>query len=293
MQRREFLQVATAATAASVLSAQSSAAGVRIGVMDGTLGFASNPEAAGHAAALGFQTVQVALGLPVEGRLPLSNPTTQQQWKAAAKQNHIAISATYIDVLHVDCLKNSTESEAWTREGLRITKALGATILMLVFFGKCAVERNEEQQAIMAPLRRLAAAAVDQGVILALENTISAEATLRILDQVNSPALKVWYDIGNATNIGGFDIAHEIRLLGRERICEFHIKDKVWLGAGRVDIAAAAQAIKSIGYTGVCTLETSAPTHDRLADAGIQRQTFVAALRRAGVPVANAGKKSS
>ncbi len=111
----------------------------------------------------------------------------------------------------------------WAREGLRITKARGARVLMLVFFGKCAVESGEEQKAIVEPLRRLSALAANEGLVVGIENTISAESTIRILDAVDSPALKVWYDIRNATNIGGFDVGHEIRLLGRNRICEFHI----------------------------------------------------------------------
>src|SRR5436853_254150 len=74
----------------------------------------------------------------------------------------------------------------------------------------------------------------DSGIILGFENTISAKDNLAILEAVDSPALKIWYDIGNSTNIGHFNVPEEIRLLRRERICAFHIKDKGYLDTGAV-----------------------------------------------------------
>ncbi|MBC7926003.1 MAG: sugar phosphate isomerase/epimerase [Bryobacteraceae bacterium] len=264
-------------------SEASAASRVQVGIMDGNLGFATDPEAVPHAAKLGFESVQVTLGRPVAGRLPLSDPALQAQWREAAKQHRIRLSATYIDALHVDCLKNNPQAYAWIEEGIRVTAALQSPILMLVFFGKCALNDAAEEQAIIEPLRRVSPVARRAGVVLAIENTISAAANIRILDAVKSPAVKVWYDIGNSTNVGGFDIAREIRELGRDRICEFHIKDKGWLGEGKVDVKGAARAIRDIGYTGTCTLETSAPSGDKLADAGKQLEVFRAALREAGI----------
>jgi L-ribulose-5-phosphate 3-epimerase len=116
-------------------------------------------------------------------------------------------------------------------------------------------------------LRELAPVAEQSGIILGIENTLSAEENIHILQRVGSPAVKVWYDVGNSTNMGHFDVPHEIRLLGKDRICQIHIKDKVYLGKGAVDVKGCLQAMADIGYTGFCILETAVPTGDRLADA--------------------------
>ena len=50
-------------------------------------------------------------------------------------------------------------------------------------------------------------------VLLGLENTISAEDNLRIMERSKSKAVKTYYDVGNSTN-DGFDIIKELRLLG-------------------------------------------------------------------------------
>jgi len=243
--------------------------GLRIGIMDGIVGHASQPESVDAAADLGLAGVQVTLGKPdASGQLTLSNPGLQERFREAAKRRSIALPNTYLDILHTDCLKdNSTAALRWIQQGLTITKALGADVLMLVFFGHCAIEQPAEQKAVVAPLREACRRAQDTGIVLGFENTISAKDNLAILGAVDSPALKIWYDIGNSTNIGHFNVPEEIRLLGRERICAFHIKDKNYLDTGAVPVRGALEAIRDIGFKGFAMLETSAPSGDRMADA--------------------------
>ena len=242
--------------------------GVRAGIMDGILGFPSQPDAVAAAAHIGFEGVQVTLGKAVAAdRLTLSNPALQAQFRDAAAKHKITLASTYLDILHINCLKNDPLAPHWIREGIGITKALNAGILMLVFFGKCSLESTSDYDAVVAPLKTASHEAQDAGIILGFENTMSAKDNLRVLEQVHSPALKVWYDIGNSTNIGHYDVPAEIRALGRDRICQFHIKDKGYLGEGEVKVSACLQAIADIGFQGFTTLETAAPSGNRLADA--------------------------
>jgi sugar phosphate isomerase/epimerase len=212
--------------------------------------------------------VQVTLGSPqASGGLLLSDTQLQRQFLDASERYRVAIPNTYLDVLHRDCLKNdSALALRWIREGVNITRSLGAQVLMLVFFGRCAIEAASEQQAVIGPLREACRMAQDAGVVLGFENTISAPANITILEAVGSPALKVWYDIGNSTNIGHFDVPAEIRLLGRERICGFHIKDKSYLDSGAVPVRAALKAISDIQFHGFAMLETSTPTGNFMTD---------------------------
>jgi sugar phosphate isomerase/epimerase len=242
--------------------------GVRVGIMDGILGHSSRPEAIAAAARLGFEGVQITLGKAVApNKLTLSSVSLQARFREAAKKYKIALASTYLDVLHVNCLKNDPLAPRWIREGIAITGALNAGILMLVFFGKCSLESRADCDSIVKPLRAAARDAQNAGIVLGFENTLSAKDNMRILEQVGSPALKVWYDIGNSTNIGHYDAPAEIRALGRERICQFHIKDKGYLGDGAVNVSACLQAIADIGFHGFTVLETAAPSGDRLADA--------------------------
>jgi sugar phosphate isomerase/epimerase len=254
-------------SAAAGAAALAAGPALRIGVMDTVLRMPGNPEAIDRAAALGFDGIQVTLGrAPVNGRLPLSDPALQREHRDRARARKIALASTYLDILHVNCLKNDAQAVKWAAEGIEITRALGAPVLMLVFFGKCALETRPEMDAVVPPLKELAPLAEKAGVVLGFENTISGADNRRILDQVGSRALQVWYDIGNSTNVGGFDVPAEIRALGRARICQFHIKDKGYLGEGKVNVPAAVRAIRDIGYDGFLILETSAPSGNVEAD---------------------------
>lgn len=117
----------------------------------------------------------------------------------------------------------------------------------------------------------LAPVAADAGVVLALENVgrgygKSAGDLMRLVDAVSSPAVQVYYDIGNATAFG-HDPAEEVHALG-SRIAAVHIKDRdgELLGQGVVKIAESVKALQDIGYRGDLVLETP-PTDDPRAAA--------------------------
>jgi L-ribulose-5-phosphate 3-epimerase len=107
--------------------------------------------------------------------------------------------------------------------------------------------------------RDLTRTAEQAGVILGFENTLSGEDKRFAVDQINSPAFKVWYDVGNST-YNGHDVPREIRMLGRDRICQFHFKDKSYLGEGLVKYEPILRAIEDIGFRGYANLETTSPS---------------------------------
>ena len=115
-------------------------------------------------------------------------------------------------------------------------------------------------------MKELGPEAAKAGVILALENTISAEDNARIMDRSHSKAVKVWYHTGNSFR-AGFDPAKEIHWLGKERIAAIHLKDNPgYLGAGKIDFAAVMKAIADIGYEAFADLETDSPSKNIEAD---------------------------
>jgi sugar phosphate isomerase/epimerase len=256
-----------AATAAAPLLPAAPAARIRWGVMDGVVGKSTDPAAVEIAKRLGFAGLQVTLGRrAATGKLVYADPARQSLLLSESKKYALPVMSTYLDILHADCLKNDPAAIPSAVEGIAITRALRAPILMLVFFGKCALETSQEMDAVVGPLKEISREAEKAGVILGFENTIKAEDDLRILDQVKSKALQVWYDIGNATNLYNQDPSQEIRHLGRDRICCLHFKDKGFLGEGKVDAKSALSALDAIAYNGYIVLETTAPTKNIESD---------------------------
>jgi len=228
---------------------------------------AGQPQAVARAKKLGLAGVQVTLGRSADGRtLPLEDPELQRAWRAASNEHGIPLNSTYLDMLHADCLKDSPQAPMWVRKGIEITKNLNARVLMLVFFGKCQVRERRELDHVLGLIQELAPEAERAGVILGFENTNSGDDNRYAVDKIQSRAFKVWYDVGNST-FNGYDAAKEIRMLGRNRICMFHFKDRGYLGEGQVNMPAILRAIEEIRFEGFANLETTSPSGDIDADA--------------------------
>ena len=260
MTRRTVLQTLLASGALFRIAASRNR-GPRIGVTDRNLQLTGKIEAVALAAKLGFDGVQVSLGrTPVSDKLPLDDGGIQSQYLAAAKQYGIALSGTCLDILHVDHLKDNQRAQKWGADSIPITANLKAEVVLLPFFGKASLANHAEMDYVAGVLKELAPAAEKAGVTLGLEDTISAEDNVRIMQRAGSPAVKVYYDVGNSTG-GGFDVVKEIRWLGAQRICQMHLKDNPhYLGEGSIDFPAVMKAITDIGFEGFANLETDCPS---------------------------------
>ena len=264
--RRSFLSSAAALALLPRFSSGEDRA-LRIGVTDWNLNLGADPAAVPLAAKLGFAAVQVSFGRDlVDGKLPADNPGTVSRYLAESKRCHIPIDGTCVDRLHVNGLKNDPLAVKWVRDSIRLTKALNTKVLLLPFFGKRAMKTRAEMDHAGDVLRDLAPEAESAGVILGLEDTISAEDNVRIMDRARSKNVLVYYDVGNSTE-NGFEVVKEIRWLGKDRICQFHLKDNPhMLGEGQIQFKPVIQAIHDIGFEGYANLETDVPKNSLDAD---------------------------
>jgi len=265
LKRRDFVGVGCLALAGRIQGR--GLRSLKIGVTDWNLQQAAKLEAVSLAARLGFQGVQISLGRQVkDDKLPLDDAELLQQYRQTAKQFDIPLDGTCLDILHVNYLKSDKLGQKWVADGIRLTKALGTRVMLLPFFGNGALTTQAEKDYVGDALRDLGPIAEKSGVILGLEDTISAEDNVRIMDRAQSKAVLVYYDIGNSTN-AGFNVQREIDWLGKKRICQMHFKDNPhYLGDGKIDMVAVLRAVSRIGYEGYANLETVAPSKSIEAD---------------------------
>lgn len=267
--RRSFLRTAAAAGAVPFAAARTGPP-LRIGVTDWNLNLTANPESVPTAARLGFQGVQVSFGRRlVDGKMPADRPETIARYLALSRQYKLPIDGTCVDRLHDNGLISDPLASKWVLDAIRLTKELHTKVLLVPFFGRWAIKTQGEMQHVGDALRELAPEAEKAGVILGLEDTISAEDNVRIMDRSRAKNVLVYYDVGNSTE-NGFDVVREIRWLGKSRICQFHFKDNPhYLGEGSIQFAPIVQAIKDIGWSGWANLETDVPAAE--LEAGMRR----------------------
>ena len=264
--RRRFLQTGAATTVSAALSHQQLIAcaahalktGVKfkVGVTDWNLRQTAKIESVALAKKIGFDGVQVSIGRQMQ----LKDEALQKAILAESKKVGLPIASLCLDILHVNGLKSDPLGKQWVAESIPIAKAMGVKVILLPFFGKWALQTEAEMDYVGDALREVAPAAEKTGIILGLEDTISARDNVRIMERSKSPAVLTYYDVGNSTQ-HGFNIVEEIRWLGRERICEVHLKDNPnFMGQGKIDFVAVVDALADIGFDKWAQLECVAPT---------------------------------
>jgi sugar phosphate isomerase/epimerase len=265
--RRQILKTGAAVLGAAATSAGAAAPKIRIGAMDGVLKMGGRVDAFALAAKLGLEGVEVNLGRARGAEaLTLADPELQAKYLAASTEHKVAIAGVVLSVLHQNYFKSDKLALKWVHDAIPIARNLRVRVLLLPFFGPAAIENRAERERVADLLKEFVPVAKKAGIILGIENTLSAEDNAALLERAGSKSIAVYYDVANSTNMGGFDAPQEIRWLGKNRICQIHLKDKGYLGEGKVNFPEVMRAIRDIGYRGFANLETSSPSGSMEAD---------------------------
>lgn len=207
---------------------------------------------------IGIDGVQLNMG-NVGNNMHLRKPEVQQAYLEAAKRTGLAIASIGAAEMNHVPLKSDPRAVEWLVDSIGVVKALGVQIVLVAQFHKGDLKGDKAGiDRTVEILKEHAPKAEKAGVIFGLENYLSAEENLDILDRVGSKAVQIYYDVGNSTD-KGYDIYREIRMI-KGRVCEFHAKDgKFMLGAGRVDFKKVREAMDEIEFGGWIQIEAAAP----------------------------------
>ncbi len=289
MNRRTFLTATVASTAlmARPVSSQERGAGsngfpVRISSMDGSIGHRADIGVFETAWRVGMDGVQVQYDPDLKNINSLRHKKTMIAWRDAALQWGIQVNALCIGKLGGVPLKSEPAGVPWVLEALECANFVGAAVILLPILGGGHLNNEDEFKRLIAVLKELGPRAEDYGVTLGLECTNSGQDQVRIIEEVNSPGVRIYYDFHNASAVGCDPLA-EIPLVG-PHLCEVHIKNMNG-GTGPfrmrdkgsfsvkgsterragLDHPALAKALRKTGYTGWLTLEQKIIGDDKYA----------------------------
>ena len=259
--RRLFVKQSVGLAGAAALlhrARAASASGFQIFACDWTLRQTCSPGAFELAARIGLDGVQVDFGRLSESvtTLPLFDEAHQEKILAAAAKHRVSISSLAMGVLNSVPYKSDAATEQWVLDSVRVAQRLKTRVTLLAFFSKGdLVDDPAGVTEVIRRLKILAPRAQSAGLVYGIESWLKAPELERILDAVKSPAIKVYYDVGNMQKVGE-DVGAAIRRLGRERICEIHLKDYDDLyGKGSMNFPKVRSALDAIGYRGWLGIE--------------------------------------
>src|SRR5215204_4141457 len=285
MTRRDFVKQAAAAgaTLAPALGAAQQPAAVktkeavkplpvRIGMTDWNLGQRGDISKIALAREIGLDGIQVSVQYPTDGKAPtLRDTATQTAFKRAALENGVQICSLAIGNPGKSRLPMHT-SPAFAIllvEAVEIAHNLGTNNILLPILGDSHIDMANQAQVdgFVAMMKEVARYAERYGVVVGLEDWISAEDNIKLLDAIGSDYVAVYYDAHNIVPRVK-DIYVEPKMLGK-RINQIHVKNANMLLAtagGKIEWPRMSQEFYDIGYRGWYVLETGSPTKDIVAD---------------------------
>jgi L-ribulose-5-phosphate 3-epimerase len=155
----------------------------------------------------------------------------------------------------------------------------GAKVILLPVGQPESLTPDEARDQLVEVLKECAPAAEAADVVYGVENVgqplaASVDDLLEIVARVDSPACRVYYDVGNGAHQGADPVA-DIRRLGAQ-LAMVHVKDfrrtgtrreTVIIGDGVIDWKAVLAALAEVSYDGFLTLEVpgTAETADDIA----------------------------
>jgi L-ribulose-5-phosphate 3-epimerase len=113
--------------------------------------------------------------------------------------------------------------------------------------------------AVVARLKEVGKLAEQAGVVIGIETALSATEEVKLLNDIGSPAIQIYFNFSNALEAGR-DLSKELQILGKKRICQIHCTDKdgVWLQNNtRLDMKKVKQTLDKMKWNGWLVIERS------------------------------------
>ena len=216
-------------------------------------------------------------GMELESPIGLDAREVRAASEATAMPVHGVVNMQHWKVRLSDADPQTRDkSRAALEECVREAKAFGGDSVLLVPGLVSGDDENHDHvwHRSIGEIRKVLPLASRLGVRILIENVWNGfcetpEALRDYLDEIASPWVGAYFDIGNAVK---FSPSQDwIRVLG-SRIVKLDVKD--WsatngfckIGDGDVNWPAVRESLAEIGFTGWCTAEVAGGDRERLAD---------------------------
>ncbi|MEP7257332.1 MAG: sugar phosphate isomerase/epimerase family protein [Flavitalea sp.] len=253
---------------------------IRISACDWSIGMSSDIRAFDVAKQIGLDGVQVNMGSE-KNNLHMRDKTLQQAYLDASAKTGVKISSIAMGVLNGVPYKSDPRTEQWVSDSIDTAKNLGVSVILLAFFDKNDLRNDEPgKKEVIRRLKKVVQKAEKKGIILGIESYLDADEHLDLIQRVGSPNVKAYMDFRNTAD-AGYDVLAEMKKLGRDNICELHMKENdVLLGKGTLPWEKIRDLIYETGYygDGWMQIESAIPPGGEVVESYKQNLQFLKTL---------------
>ena len=195
----------------------------------------------------------------------LTNAATRQQFLDKARELGLEIPSLAMTGFFAQSFAERPTVPRMIQDCVDTMKGMNVKVAFLPLGMKGDLVKNPElRPAIVERLKMAGVIAAKAGVVIGVETSLSAAEEMKLLDDVGSPAIKIYFNFANAAK-NGRDISTELRTLGKDRICQIHATnaDGVWLeNDPKIDLAKIKRTLDDLGWRGWLVIERSRDQND-------------------------------
>jgi sugar phosphate isomerase/epimerase len=195
----------------------------------------------------------------------LADPTVRKQFLDAARQNHLEICSLAMSAFYAQSFGERPTVPQMLGDCIETMKATGVKIAFLPLGVRGdLVKYPQLRPAIVERLKSIAPVAEKAGVVIGLETALDATSEVKLLEEIASPAIRIYFNFENAIQ-GKRDLYAELKTLGKSRICQIHCTDQdgvLLQDNPRIDMAKVKQTLDEMNWSGWLVIERSRDAHD-------------------------------
>jgi sugar phosphate isomerase/epimerase len=195
----------------------------------------------------------------------LTDPAVRKQFLDTAGESSIEICSLAMSGFYAQSFAERPTVPRMLHDCIDTMQAMSVSVAFLPLGVRGdLVKYPQLRPAIVERLKSIAPEAETAGIVIGLETALDAAGDVKLLDDIGSPAIRIYLNFANALQAGR-NLYTELRALGKDRICQIHCTDEdgVWLQNNpRIDMQKVKQTLDEMNWAGWLVIERSRDARD-------------------------------
>jgi L-ribulose-5-phosphate 3-epimerase len=208
----------------------------------------------------GLEVDMGGLGTRVSFDNQLLNDSIRKLFLDKAKELNLEIFSLAMTGYYAQSFCNRAEYIQSIKDCIATMKTMRVKTAFLPLGVQCDLKKDPSvKDSVVARLKVAGKLAGQAGVVIAIETSLSASEEVALLKQINSAAIKIYFNFSNPLKEGR-DLISELKILGKDRIAMIHAsnKDSVWLQHDpQINMQQVKQTLDKMKWTGWLVIERS------------------------------------
>ena len=196
----------------------------------------------------------------------LREPHFQQLFRETAQKYQLEVSSIAMSGFYGQSFLERANYKELVQDCLHAMRVMNTKVAFLPLGGiETGWEKNSALRTeVVKRLKEVGDMAASEGVVIGIETQLDAKGDVKLLKEINSSGIKIYFKFQNALE-NGRDLCKELKILGKKHICQIHCTDtdRVTLPYNeRLDMNKVKKTLDKMGWRGWLVVERSRDKDD-------------------------------